>query len=111
MLRYPFGLRRYELRGLLVIWNSALAIFSIVGASRTAPELIHVLRHYGLFHSVCDPRFVYYYLLFLRQARFGMVNDAANLIIILKTRFFLFFFEKLEPNKFFTLKIFSKNFT
>lgn len=78
MLRYPFGLRRYELRGLLVIWNSALAIFSIVGASRTAPELIHVLRHYGLFHSVCDPRFVYYYLLFLRQARFGMVNHAAN---------------------------------
>lgn len=57
---YFFSLDRFELRGLLVLWNSALAIFSIVGASRTAPELIHVLRHYGLFHSVCDPRSVYY---------------------------------------------------
>lgn len=55
---YVNGLRRFELRGPLVIWNSALAIFSIIGASRTAPELIHVLRHYGLFHSVCDPRLV-----------------------------------------------------
>lgn len=49
---------RFELRGPLVIWNSALAIFSIIGASRTAPELIHVLRHYGLFHSVCDPSYI-----------------------------------------------------
>jgi len=49
---------RFELRGLLVIWNSALAIFSIIGASRTAPELIHVLRHYGLFHSVCVPSYI-----------------------------------------------------
>lgn len=47
---------RYELRGLLVIWNSMLAMFSIMGAFRTAPELIHVLRHHGLFHSVCIPR-------------------------------------------------------
>lgn len=53
---YMFLFFRFELRGLLVIWNTALAMFSIMGASRTAPELIHVLRHYGLFHSVCVPR-------------------------------------------------------
>lgn len=29
-----------------------------MGAARTAPELLHVLRHYGLFHSVCVPRWV-----------------------------------------------------
>lgn len=58
-LLFIYRWRRFELRGLLVIWNSALAIFSIIGASRTAPELIHVLRHYGLFHSVCDPRLVW----------------------------------------------------
>lgn len=53
----PFAFRfRYELRGLLVIWNTMLAMFSIMGAFRTAPELIHVLRHHGLFHSVCIPR-------------------------------------------------------
>lgn len=49
---------RFELRGLLAIWNTGLAMFSIMGASRTAPELIHVLRHHGLFHSVCVPSFI-----------------------------------------------------
>jgi GNS1/SUR4 family len=47
---------RFELRGLLSLWNTMLAMFSIMGAFRTAPELIHVLRNYGLFHSVCVPR-------------------------------------------------------
>lgn len=51
-------LRRFELRGLLVLWNSALALFSIMGAMRTAPELIHVLLKFGLFHSVCNQRLV-----------------------------------------------------
>lgn len=49
---------RFELRGLLCVWNTALAMFSIMGACRTAPELIHVLRHQGLFHSVCVPSFI-----------------------------------------------------
>lgn len=49
---------RFELRGLLSLWNTMLAMFSIMGAFRTAPELIHVLRNYGLFHSVCVPRWV-----------------------------------------------------
>lgn len=47
---------RFQLRGPLIIWNTMLAMFSIMGAFRTAPELLHVLRHYGLFHSVCVPR-------------------------------------------------------
>lgn len=51
--------RRFELRGLLVLWNSALALFSIMGAMRTAPELIHVLLKFGLFHSVCNQRLVF----------------------------------------------------
>jgi hypothetical protein len=49
---------RFELRGLLAIWNTLLAMFSIMGAFRTAPELLHVLRHYGLFHSVCVPSYI-----------------------------------------------------
>lgn len=49
---------RFELRGLLAIWNTGLAMFSIMGAFRTAPELLHVLTHHGLFHSVCVPRYV-----------------------------------------------------
>ncbi|XP_043274094.1 elongation of very long chain fatty acids protein 6 [Venturia canescens] len=49
---------RYELRGVLSIWNTMLAAFSIIGFTRTAPELIHVLRNYGLYHSVCIPSFI-----------------------------------------------------
>lgn len=47
---------RFELRGILCIWNTLLATFSIIGFTRTAPELIHVLRHHGLHHSICTPR-------------------------------------------------------
>ena len=48
---------RYELRGVLSLWNTMLATFSIIGFTRTAPELIHVLRNYGIYHSVCIPRY------------------------------------------------------
>jgi len=49
---------KYELRGLLILWNTALAMFSLMGFTRTAPELIHVLRNYGLYHSICVPTFI-----------------------------------------------------
>ncbi|KAK5645733.1 hypothetical protein RI129_004197 [Pyrocoelia pectoralis] len=49
---------RFELRGLLSLWNTALAIFSIMGAIRTGPELIHILTNHGLYHSVCVSSFV-----------------------------------------------------
>lgn len=45
---------KFELRAPLAVWNSALAIFSIIGAIRTASELVHVLRHFGLFYSICN---------------------------------------------------------
>lgn len=47
---------KFELRGLLSLWNTCLACFSIIGFCRTAPELFHVLKHFGLHHSVCVPR-------------------------------------------------------
>ena len=48
---------RYEVRALLVVWNVALASFSILGAARTLPEFVLSLQH-GIYYSVCDPRFV-----------------------------------------------------
>lgn len=47
---------RFELRGVLALWNTLLASFSIIGLTRTLPELVHVLKHYGFYHSVCIPR-------------------------------------------------------
>ncbi|CAH1724015.1 elongation of very long chain fatty acids protein 6 [Aphis gossypii] len=60
-----FGLRRmmrdragFRLKGLLVLWNTMLATFSLVGFARTAPELFRVLNKYGLHHSVCVTSYV-----------------------------------------------------
>ena len=50
------GRPRFELRGPLICWNLMLATFSIIGTCRTLPEFAHVLRNYGLYHSVCVPR-------------------------------------------------------
>ncbi|XP_044751766.1 elongation of very long chain fatty acids protein 6-like [Coccinella septempunctata] len=49
---------RFELRGVLVVWNSLLAAFSIIGACRTLPEFLHIITNYGLYHSVCTPSFI-----------------------------------------------------
>lgn len=47
---------RFDLRKILVLWNTMLATFSIIGTARTLPELYHVISNYGIYHSVCVPR-------------------------------------------------------
>lgn len=49
---------RFQLRGVLAVWNTCLALFSVVGACRTLPELVYVLKNYGLYHSICVPSFI-----------------------------------------------------
>ncbi|XP_013201134.1 elongation of very long chain fatty acids protein 6 [Amyelois transitella] len=49
---------RFELRRTLIVWNCMLAAFSIMGACRTLPEFIHVLRNHGIYHSICVPSFI-----------------------------------------------------
>ncbi|XP_067130293.1 very long chain fatty acid elongase 6-like [Centruroides vittatus] len=51
--RQPYGLRKQ-----LAIWNTALAIFSILGTSRTFPELIHVFKEFGFTFSVCNSSYI-----------------------------------------------------
>ncbi|CAD1479820.1 unnamed protein product, partial [Heterotrigona itama] len=46
---------KFNLRGPLALWSGLLATFSIIGFSRTAPELFHVLEQHGFYHSVCTP--------------------------------------------------------
>jgi elongation of very long chain fatty acids protein 6 len=44
----------FQLRGLLTCWNIMLAVFSIAGFMRTAPELFHVLSMpHGFYRSIC----------------------------------------------------------
>lgn len=49
---------KYELRQTLVIWNTALSIFSLWGAYRCVPELIHALNKHGFKYSVCDSTYM-----------------------------------------------------
>jgi len=44
---------RFELRLPLATWSGMLAIFSIAGAVRTIPELMHILKWHGFEESVC----------------------------------------------------------
>lgn len=48
--------QRFNLRGALVLWSSLLSLFSIIGLSRTLPEMIHILMHHSFYHSICIPR-------------------------------------------------------
>ncbi len=51
---------RFELRGALALWSALLAVFSVFGSVRTAPELLHVLNKYGWEFSVCHVSYAYY---------------------------------------------------
>ncbi|GFS32878.1 elongation of very long chain fatty acids protein 6 [Nephila pilipes] len=50
---------RFEVRKLLAAWNILLATFSILGMSRTLPELVHVLTKFGFAYSVCNPSYMF----------------------------------------------------
>jgi len=47
----------FKLQIPLLLWNSVLSLFSIIGAVRTVPELYNGLANHGWTHTVCDPSF------------------------------------------------------
>ena len=47
---------KFQMRGALSVWNTFLALFSIMGACRTVPEFLYSLSQHGVYHSVCIPR-------------------------------------------------------
>jgi len=48
----------FHLRGALATWSALLAAFSMMGFSRTAPELLNILREGGVQESVCNPSYM-----------------------------------------------------
>lgn len=50
---------KFDLRIPLVLWSGVLGIFSIAGMVRTAPELVHMIYHHGVEHSICNPSYFY----------------------------------------------------
>jgi hypothetical protein len=43
----------FHLDSLLTLWNTGLALFSIMGAIRMSPEFAHVLSRHGFMYSMC----------------------------------------------------------
>ena len=49
----------FTLRGPLVVWNVAAALFSIFGAYRDCPVQLEVVSHDGWHKSICDNRYIH----------------------------------------------------
>jgi len=52
--REPFNLRLP-----MMLWNSGLAIFSIIGFLRVFPEMVHSLNRFGFHHSICNNSYIH----------------------------------------------------
>jgi elongation of very long chain fatty acids protein 6 len=50
---------RFEIRTPLILWNSGLAIFSMLGMVRCFPEMIFSLNKEGLQYTICDRSHIY----------------------------------------------------
>ena len=51
---YMTNKQKYELRGILTVWNILLALFSSIGALRTIPDLTFSIKNHGIDYSICD---------------------------------------------------------
>lgn len=75
-----------EMRSVLIAWNIALAIFSILGTIRCLPEFVHVLYHHGLRHSYSKSTYYYdyrvnsWYLLFTLSKAVELLDTAFVLL-------------------------------
>ena len=49
----------FQLRTVLALWSGILAVFSILGATRTFPEMFHVINNHGWEYSVCNSSFYF----------------------------------------------------
>ena len=47
-----------KLRGPLIVWNSALALFSIIGFIRVFPEFLYTFQQFGFKHTVCNNSYI-----------------------------------------------------
>ena len=52
--KYMENRRPFDLRRGMVLWSATLAIFSIIGTARTAPERWYTVSNFGWSHSVCN---------------------------------------------------------
>lgn len=92
---------KFNLRKFLVVWNTCLAVFSILGASRTLPELLHVLKNFGIYHSVCVQRWakiIFCYVILLPRTIGNTDNDTDKNMLHLISLVRVWLIVKLKPD-------------
>lgn len=56
---YMENKEKFELRGLLAVWNIFLATFSIIGSYKVLPDFINTIRYKGFDSTICEKDFLY----------------------------------------------------
>jgi elongation of very long chain fatty acids protein 6 len=88
-----------RLKTLFALWNMLLSLFSIIGATRVVPHLIHELKTEGFFYTVCgnsreryrDGPVGLWTMLFI-YSKFPELLDTAFLVVQKKKVIFLHWF-------------------
>ena len=105
----------FQLRGALTAWSAALATFSVLGLSRTLPELLHTLATGGLQESVCNPNYLetntvsaFWTVAFI-FSKLPELGDTAFIVLRKQKLIFLHWYHHLTVMcyGFFTLQAFS----
>lgn len=85
----------FDAKGLLLAWNSGLALFSILGVVRVAPPLVHQLRSRGFEDSICVNRpdhVVSLWIFLFTMSKFVELGDTAFLVLRKRRVLFLHWF-------------------
>ncbi|ELT88011.1 hypothetical protein CAPTEDRAFT_126391 [Capitella teleta] len=77
---------RFNLRIPLALWSGALAVFSITGTVRSAPELYDAVFNQGFRYSVCNPRYFLdgpsaFWSFVMLYSKFVELGDTAFIIL------------------------------
>ncbi|KAI1280448.1 Elongation of long chain fatty acids protein 6 [Halotydeus destructor] len=90
----------FALQGPLVIWNAALAVFSMMGAVGTGAELFSVLRNGGIDDSVCNPSYrmgsAGFWLLMFTLSKIAEFVDSIFIVLRKKPLIFLHYYHHVE---------------
>ena len=102
LTRYMKTRPAYQLKTPLIIWNTLLAVFSILGTIRTLPELVSMVSSSGLVGSSCvsdfhdhDIRLFFWYFAFI-YSKLAELGDTMFIVLRKKNLIFLHWYHHIS---------------
>jgi len=100
--RYMKNRPAYDLRKLMAAWNLFLALFSIMGFTRTAPQVLHNLVNYSWYDNMCtDGQSLVgtgttaYWIMIFTMSKFFELFDTFFIIVHKKKLMFLHWYHHI----------------